>query len=214
MAIIVVISIKIMKEHNDYSGRYVYYESCYSSSSLVTLWWLRPLLRRTLTVSLILSRILVSWLPPTTCHSMSMPAMADSCCLGESLYSPHATQYHATINQLHIWIERLEKLGCNIPKFDFRCRGVTSMSADLHKFGYTPKVRPINITISISRSFVLGTEPIWEAFLLQGASAVVYANEELRKYQLFSVTTWNGGLFGSTTMAGTRSGESTPQSKA
>ena len=35
---------------------------------------------------------------------------------------------------------RLEKLGADVPKFDFRCPGVTSISADLHKFGYTPKV--------------------------------------------------------------------------
>ena len=35
---------------------------------------------------------------------------------------------------------RLDKLGMNIPRFDFRCAGVTSVSADLHKFGYTPKV--------------------------------------------------------------------------
>jgi len=69
-------------------------------------------------------------------------------------------------------------LGADVPKFDFRCPGVTSMSADLHKFGYTPK----------------------------GASVVIYKNEEIRKHQLFSYTGWPGGLFGSTTMAGTRSG--------
>ncbi|KAF6018671.1 hypothetical protein EB796_023022 [Bugula neritina] len=72
----------------------------------------------------------------------------------------------------------LEKLGMNIPCFDFRCKGVTSISADLHKFGYTPK----------------------------GASAVIYKNEDIRKHQLFSYTAWPGGLFGSTSMAGTRSG--------
>ena len=43
--------------------------------------------------------------------------------------------------------------------------------------------------------------------LLQGASVVVYKNEEIRKHQLFSYTGWPGGLFGSTTMAGTRSGK-------
>lgn len=40
----------------------------------------------------------------------------------------------------------------------------------------------------------------------KGASVVVYKNEEIRKHQLFSYTGWPGGLFGSTTMAGTRSG--------
>ncbi|XP_067935162.1 sphingosine-1-phosphate lyase-like isoform X2 [Watersipora subatra] len=72
----------------------------------------------------------------------------------------------------------LDKLGMDIPRFDFRCDGVTSMSADLHKFGYTPK----------------------------GASIVVYKTEEIRKHQLFTYNAWPGGLFGSTTMAGTRSG--------
>lgn len=39
---------------------------------------------------------------------------------------------------------RLDKLGMDVPEFDFRCEGVTSISADLHKFGYTPKVRSIH----------------------------------------------------------------------
>jgi sphinganine-1-phosphate aldolase len=33
----------------------------------------------------------------------------------------------------------VEKLGHDIPKFDFRCRGVSSINADVHKFGYAPK---------------------------------------------------------------------------
>jgi len=44
-------------------------------------------------------------------------------------------------------------------------------------------------------------------FFLQGASAVIYKNEDIRKHQLFSYTAWPGGLFGSTSMAGTRSGK-------
>ncbi|XP_013415262.1 sphingosine-1-phosphate lyase [Lingula anatina] len=34
----------------------------------------------------------------------------------------------------------VEKLGYQVPEFDFRLPGVTSMSADLHKYGYTFKV--------------------------------------------------------------------------
>ena len=36
---------------------------------------------------------------------------------------------------------RIEKLGYPVPVFDFRCPGVTSMSADVHKYGYGVKVR-------------------------------------------------------------------------
>ena len=72
------------------------------------------------------------------------------------------------------WIERL---GYDVPPFDFRLPGVTSMSCDTHKWGYGPK----------------------------GASVVLYRNRALRRYQYFSVTDWAGGLYASPTMAGSRS---------
>jgi sphinganine-1-phosphate aldolase len=31
----------------------------------------------------------------------------------------------------------IEKLGYKLPLFDFRVDGVTSLSADIHKYGYT-----------------------------------------------------------------------------
>jgi glutamate/tyrosine decarboxylase-like PLP-dependent enzyme len=71
-----------------------------------------------------------------------------------------------------------EKLGYPIPPFDFRVPGVTSISADIHKYGYSPK----------------------------GASVIIYASHELRKYQFFVYTDWSGGLYGSPTMLGTRCG--------
>ena len=71
-----------------------------------------------------------------------------------------------------------EALGRDIPKFDFRLPGVTSMSADTHKFG----------------------------FALKGTSVVLYRNNELRRFQYFSVPDWPGGLYASPTMAGSRSG--------
>jgi sphinganine-1-phosphate aldolase len=33
----------------------------------------------------------------------------------------------------------LERLGVELPRFDFRVEGVTSMSADLHKYGFAPR---------------------------------------------------------------------------
>lgn len=71
-----------------------------------------------------------------------------------------------------------KKLGYPIEDFDFSVDGVTSISADLHKYGYSAK----------------------------GASIVLYSNSELRKYQFSVYTTWNGGIYGSPTIGGTRPG--------
>jgi sphinganine-1-phosphate aldolase len=35
------------------------------------------------------------------------------------------------------------RLGLKLPPFDFSVAGVTSLSADTHKFGYAPKVRDV-----------------------------------------------------------------------
>ena len=37
-------------------------------------------------------------------------------------------------------VNRVEKLGYAVPVFDFRLKGVTSMSADIHKYGLGMKV--------------------------------------------------------------------------
>lgn len=72
----------------------------------------------------------------------------------------------------------LEKLGYNIPPFDFRLPGVTSMSADTHKYG----------------------------FALKGTSVVLYRNSTFRRYQYFNIPDWPGGMYASPTAAGSRSG--------
>lgn len=71
-----------------------------------------------------------------------------------------------------------EKLGYKVPIIDFRLRGVTSMSADTHKYGYAAK----------------------------GTSIVLYRGEQLRHYQYFTATEWPGGLYFSPTLAGSRPG--------
>jgi glutamate/tyrosine decarboxylase-like PLP-dependent enzyme len=73
------------------------------------------------------------------------------------------------------WVERL---GYPVPRFDFRLPGVTSISADTHKYGYAAK----------------------------GTSVILYRNPELRHYQYYSVTDWPGGLYNSPTLAGSRPG--------
>ncbi len=72
----------------------------------------------------------------------------------------------------------LEKLGHPVPLFDFRVPGVTSISADVHKYGYSSK----------------------------GASVILYKNSELRSYQYFAYSGWPGGLFGSPSLTGSRPG--------
>ena len=59
-----------------------------------------------------------------------------------------------------------ERLGYAISPFDFRLPGVTSMSADTHKYGYAAK----------------------------GTSVVLYRDENLRRYQYFTAADWPGGL--------------------
>ena len=72
----------------------------------------------------------------------------------------------------------MKKLGYPIPDFDFKVPGVTSISADIHKYGFAAK----------------------------GASVVLYRTKELHKYQFFIYTEWPGGIYASPSMAGTRPG--------
>ena len=50
----------------------------------------------------------------------------------------HGTPLYHTI--LTLCVHRVEKLGYPVPVFDFRLPGVTSMSADIHKYGMGIKV--------------------------------------------------------------------------
>jgi sphinganine-1-phosphate aldolase len=72
----------------------------------------------------------------------------------------------------------LEKLGEDIPVWDFRIPGVTSISADLHKYGFAAK----------------------------GASVVLYRSMKYMKHQFFITTDWMGGIYASPNMPGTRPG--------
>jgi glutamate/tyrosine decarboxylase-like PLP-dependent enzyme len=71
-----------------------------------------------------------------------------------------------------------EELGYDVPPWDFRVDGVTSISADTHKYGYA----------------------------LKGTSALIYRDTTLRARQWYSVTDWPGGLYLSPGLAGSRSG--------
>lgn len=68
--------------------------------------------------------------------------------------------------------------GRALPPWDYRVPSVTSISADIHKYGYAAK----------------------------GASLITYRNLELLKHQLFVHTDWPGGVFASPALLGTRPG--------
>ena len=69
-------------------------------------------------------------------------------------------------------------LGRPIPPFDFSVQGVSSMSADLHKYGFTAK----------------------------GASTFLLADQANRKHQVFEFDDWSRGHYFSPTTPGTRPG--------
>ena len=72
----------------------------------------------------------------------------------------------------------VRKLGYPVPDFDFQVPGVTSISADLHKYGYAAK----------------------------GASVILYRNRKIWRHQLFAYLDWPGGIYASAAMSGTRPG--------
>ena len=71
-----------------------------------------------------------------------------------------------------------ESVGVPVPVFDFRLPGVTSISADTHKYG----------------------------FGLKGSSVLLYRDPELRRRQYFMKSDWPGGFYTSPGMSGSRSG--------
>jgi sphinganine-1-phosphate aldolase len=71
-----------------------------------------------------------------------------------------------------------QELGYDIPLFDYRVPGVTSISADTHKYGYA----------------------------LKGTSVLTFRDRELRNAQYFYLTDWSGGKYCSPGMEGSRSG--------
>ena len=70
-----------------------------------------------------------------------------------------------------------EMLGYDIPPFDFRIPGVTTLSADTHKYGYGFK----------------------------GTSILMFRDRSLRNGQYFFMTNWSGGRYSSPGMDGSRS---------
>ncbi|MCP4764199.1 MAG: aspartate aminotransferase family protein, partial [archaeon] len=72
----------------------------------------------------------------------------------------------------------LKKLGYDIPEFDLSVDGVTSISADSHKYGYGAK----------------------------GTSVLLFKDKSFQKHQYFCHLPWPGGVYAHPTMTGTRPG--------
>ncbi len=70
------------------------------------------------------------------------------------------------------------ELGIDVPVFDFTLPGVTSISADTHKYGYAFK----------------------------GTSVLLFRDKALRNAQYFALTDWSGGKYCSPGIEGSRSG--------
>ena len=89
----------------------------------------------------------------------SLPLHVD-CCLGSFL------------------VPFLVHAGFPVDPFDFKVKGVTSISCDTHKYGFAPK----------------------------GNSTLLYRTKALRTYQYFISPGWSGGVYASPSMAGSRPG--------
>ena len=77
-----------------------------------------------------------------------------------------------------IMLASLRDLGRELPPFDLSVEGVTSLSVDPHKYGYTAK----------------------------GASTLLWADRDYRYHQYFGFDDWPGGVYAGPTLAGTRPG--------
>jgi glutamate/tyrosine decarboxylase-like PLP-dependent enzyme len=77
-----------------------------------------------------------------------------------------------------IHLSFMRKLGYDVPEFDFTVPGVTSISADLHKYGYSAK----------------------------GCSVIMYRSKDIRKYQIFACTDTTAYTLINPTMLSSKSG--------
>lgn len=75
-----------------------------------------------------------------------------------------------------IMLASLRDLGRDVPAFDLSVPGVTSLSVDPHKYGYTAK----------------------------GASTLLWSDVAYRSHQYYGFDDWPGGVYAGPTMAGTR----------
>ena len=76
----------------------------------------------------------------------------------------HGILFHVDACVGGMYLPFLIKNGEPVELFDFSVKGVTSMSCDLHKYGYAAK----------------------------GASIILYKNKMMRSHQIYSCASWSG----------------------
>ncbi|HNN12805.1 MAG TPA: aspartate aminotransferase family protein [Anaerolineales bacterium] len=95
-----------------------------------------------------------------------------------ALAQKHHLLFHvdACVGGIHLSFMR--KLGYEVPDFDFTIPGVTSISTDMHKYGYAAK----------------------------GCSVIMYRNKDIRRFQIFACTDTTGYTLINPTLLSSKSG--------
>lgn len=86
--------------------------------------------------------------------------------------------FHADCSVGAFSLPFLRQLGEPVPPFDFSVPGVSTISADIHKYGFGER----------------------------GTSVILYRDEALQAHARFTLDEWSGGPYRTATMAGSRSG--------
>lgn len=80
----------------------------------------------------------------------------------------------------------MKRAGYPLPKFDFSVKGVTSISCDPHKYGFTPKGK---ILIEFHcNEFIFP--------FIAGSSIILYSDKAYRHHQYTVTVNWPGGIYG------------------
>jgi sphinganine-1-phosphate aldolase len=95
-----------------------------------------------------------------------------------SIAAANDTNCHVDACMGGVVLPYLARLGVGVPPWNFSVDGVTSISVDLHKYGYTSK----------------------------GASVLIHRNKALRQDQTFVTDNWLGGRYGSPGVLGSKGG--------
>lgn len=119
--------------------------------------------------------VLIAGSVPTITHGATdpIPEMA-------SVAREFGINFHVDASLGGFQLPFLRRLGYPVPEFDFSVPGVTSLSADLHKYGYSP----------------------------MGASVLLHRTAATYKYQGFTLPDWTGGAYYTPGVLGSRSGGS------
>lgn len=81
----------------------------------------------------------------------------------------------------------MKRAGYPLPKFDFSVKGVTSISCDPHKYGFTPKGAYKVIVFQIRKNLL---------FNFTGSSLILYSDKAYRHHQYTVTANWPGGIYG------------------